>query len=52
VDNYATDGLTLGIPLNLAHHAEVYWWVNVVDVAAGEDASVLRDCPDPVSVSP
>jgi hypothetical protein len=24
--------------------AEAYWWINVIDLAAGDDGSVLRNC--------
>lgn len=34
----------LGEPINEADVAEAYWWVNVIDIAAGEDGSILRNC--------
>lgn len=52
LDNFKFDDLYWGIPYNFADVAEVYWWVNVVNIAAGEDDSVLRNCPDRVSSTP
>jgi hypothetical protein len=51
LDNFNTAQLDWGVPFNVADVAEVYWWVNVVNIAAGEDPSVLRNCPQKVSVS-
>jgi hypothetical protein len=33
-----------GAPINQADVAEAYWWMNVLDVAAGDDSSNLRNC--------
>jgi hypothetical protein len=51
-DNFIFDTLPAGAPLNVADVAEVNWLVNVVNIAAGDDGSVLRDCPQTVSVTP
>jgi hypothetical protein len=34
-----------GTPIDEADVAEAYWWLNVIDVAAGDDGSILRNCP-------
>jgi hypothetical protein len=34
-----------GAPIDVADVAEAYWWLNIIDVSAGDDGSVLRNCP-------
>ena len=41
----------LGEPINQADVAEAYWWMNVIDVAAGDDGAILRNCLSGVSAS-
>jgi hypothetical protein len=41
-----------GTPIDDADVAEAYWWLNVIDVAAGDDGSILRNCPTPTAQVP
>jgi hypothetical protein len=41
----------LGEPINQADVAEAYWWMNVIDLAAGDDGSILRNCLSGSAVS-
>lgn len=34
-----------GEPLDPEYVAEATWWVNLIDIANGDDGSVLRNCP-------
>lgn len=34
-----------GAPLDVTDVAEAHWWLNIIDVASGDDGSVLRNCP-------
>jgi hypothetical protein len=48
-----TDNLKLlGEPINQADVADAYWLMNVIDLAAGDDSSILRNCPTGTSPSP
>lgn len=41
-----------GVVIDETDVADAYWWLNVIDVAAGEDGSILRNCPSaPVQIS-
>jgi hypothetical protein len=39
--NFQTDA---GVPIDENDVADAYWWINVVDLAGGDDGAVLRNC--------
>lgn len=40
-----------GSVIDEADVADAYWWLNIIDVAAGDDGSIQRNCPsDPFQV--
>lgn len=42
-DNFSLQ--VTGQPLDPSRATEAYWWVNVIDLAAGDDGRTLRNCP-------
>lgn len=41
-----------GSVIDEADVADAYWWLNVIDLGAGDDGSILRNCPSaPVQMS-
>ncbi len=41
-----------GTPIDDADVSEAIWWVNVVDIAAGDNGAVLKDCVANAAMSP
>jgi hypothetical protein len=41
-----------GAPIDEKDVSEAYWWINVIDLAAGDDPSLLRNCPATEGTTP
>lgn len=41
-----------GTPIDEARVSEAVWWVNVVDIASGDNGALLRDCSKNAAMSP